>query len=87
MIQAKNEFENMLYQVENGLNDEKFKNNIIAQNRKKIEMTFKNMINWVYSNPNVGIQDYQQKQSEFVSIWRPIFGNAMDEAQQDFDLF
>merc|ERR1711878_38056 len=75
-IQAKNELENMVYQMRNTLDDAKFKDLIKEDDKKKVQDAVKETIDWVDANPNAEREEYEAKKKEIEEIWRPIITAA-----------
>merc|ERR1712048_437119 len=65
-IQAKNELENMAYQMRNTLDDAKTKDMIKDEDKKKVQDLVKETIDRVDANPNAEIEE----------VWRPIITAA-----------
>merc|ERR1712176_819101 len=75
-IQAKNELENMAYQMRNTLDDAKFKDMIKDEDKKKVQDLVKETIDWVDANPNAEREEYESKRKEIEEVWRPIITAA-----------
>merc|ERR1712125_97674 len=60
-IQAKNELENVAYQMRNTLDDAKFKDLIKDDDKKKVQDAVKATIEWADSNPNAEREEYESK--------------------------
>merc|ERR1719479_121769 len=75
-IQAKNELENMAYQMRNTLDDAKTKDMIKDEDKKKVQDLVKETIDWVDANPNAEMEEYEAKRKEIEEIWRPIITAA-----------
>merc|ERR1712003_452713 len=75
-IQAKNELENMAYQMRNTLDDAKFKDMIKDDDKKKVQDLVKETIDWVDANPNAEREEYESKRKEIEEVWRPIITAA-----------
>merc|ERR1712228_453991 len=80
-IQAKNELENVAYQMRNTLDDAKFKDLIKEDDKKKVQDAVKETIDWVDANPNAEREEYEAKKKEIEDIWRPIITAAYGGAQ------
>merc|ERR1712083_733332 len=80
-IQAKNDLENVAYQMTNTLDDEKFKDLIKDDDKKKVQDAVKETIDWVDANPNAEREEYEAKKKEIEDIWRPIITAAYGGAQ------
>merc|ERR1712157_379555 len=75
-IQAKNELENMAYQMRNTLDDAKTKDMIKDEDKKKVQDLVKETIDWVDANPNAEREEYESKRKEIEEVWRPIITAA-----------
>jgi len=80
-IQAKNDLENVAYQMRNTLDDAKFKDLIKEEDKKKVQDAVKEAIDWVDANPNAEREEYDAKKKEIEDIWRPIITAAYGGAQ------
>merc|ERR1712113_782558 len=80
-IQAKNDLENVAYQMRNTLDDAKFKDLIKEDDKKKVQDAVKETIDWVAANPNAEKEEYESKKKEIEDIWRPIISAAYGGAQ------
>merc|ERR1719229_1522856 len=70
-IQAKNELESVAYQMRNTMDDEKFKDLIGEEDRKKVQDAVKETIDWVDANPNAEREEFESKKKEIEDLWRP----------------
>merc|ERR1712207_67491 len=75
-ITAKNDLENVAYQMRNTLDDAKFKDLIKDDDKKKVQDLVKETIDWVDANPNAESEEYEAKKKEIEEIWRPIITAA-----------
>merc|ERR1719188_329698 len=75
-IQAKNELENVAYQMRNTLDDAKFKDLIKGDDKEKVQAMVKETIDWVDANPNAEREEYDAKKKEIEEVWRPIITAA-----------
>merc|ERR1719229_1543642 len=75
-IQAKNELESVAYQMRNTMDDEKFKDLIGEEDRKKVQDAVKETIDWVDANPNAEREEFESKKKEIEDLWRPIITKA-----------
>merc|ERR1711962_1518938 len=80
-IQAKNDLENVAYQMRNTLDDANFKDLIKDDDKKKVQDAVKETIDWVDANPNAEREEYEAKKKEIEDIWRPIISAAYGGAQ------
>merc|ERR1712038_1082736 len=75
-IQAKNDLENVAYQMRNTLDDAKFKDLIKDDDKKKVQDAVKETIDWVDANPNAEREEFESKKKEIEEVWRPIITAA-----------
>merc|ERR1712129_480296 len=75
-IQAKNDLENVAYQMRNTLDDAKFKDLIKGDDKEKVQAMVKETIDWVDANPNAEREEYDAKKKEIEEVWRPIITAA-----------
>merc|ERR1711878_198452 len=75
-ITAKNDLEGVAYQMRNTLDDEKFKELIADDDRKKVQDAVKETIDWVDANPNAEREEFESKKKEIEELWRPIITAA-----------
>merc|ERR1712115_263040 len=75
-ITAKNDLENVAYQMRNTLDDAKFKDLIKDEDKKKVQDIVKETIDWVDANPNAEREEYDAKKKEIEEVWRPIITAA-----------
>merc|ERR1712033_34238 len=75
-IQAKNDLENVAYQMRNTMGDAKFKDLIKDEDKKKVQDIVKETIDWVDANPNAEREEYDAKKKEIEEVWRPIITAA-----------
>merc|ERR1712113_1139534 len=78
-IQAKNELENMAYQIRNTCDEGKIK--IDEQDKEKLTKLCKEAIDWVDNNPNAEREEYEHKKKELEDIWKPIITAAYGQGQ------
>mmetsp|Transcript_44579 Transcript_44579/g.73793 ORF Transcript_44579/g.73793 Transcript_44579/m.73793 type:complete len:673 (+) Transcript_44579:154-2172(+) len=79
-IQAKNELENVAYQMRNTLDDAKFKDIIKDDDKKKVQDMVKETLDWVDANQNAEREEYEAKKKELEDVWRPIITAAYGAA-------
>jgi L1 cell adhesion molecule like protein len=75
-ITAKNDLENLAYQMRNTLDDAKFKDLIKDEDKKKVEAAVKETVDWVDKNPNAEIDEFEAKKKELNDLWKPIITAA-----------
>jgi L1 cell adhesion molecule like protein len=71
-IEAKNSFENYCFQMKNTLNDEKLKDKFTEDDKKVIEDTSKDGLQWLESNANAEADEIEKKQKELEAKFNPI---------------
>merc|ERR1719491_1888053 len=82
-IQAKNDLENVAYQMRNTLDDAKFKDLIKGEEKEKVQAMVKETIDWVDANPNAEREEYDAKKKEIEEVWRPIITAAYGGQEGD----
>jgi L1 cell adhesion molecule like protein len=75
-IQAKNDLENLVYQMRNTLDDAKFKDLLKEEDKKKVDEAVKSCLKWIDENPHADKDDYDKKKQELEEMWRPIITAA-----------
>jgi L1 cell adhesion molecule like protein len=75
-IGAKNDLENLAYQMRNTISDTKFKDVIKSEDKKKVEEAVKECQSWVDSNPNAELEEFEAKKKELEEMWKPIITQA-----------
>ena len=71
-IEAKNSFENYCFQMKNTLNDEKLKSVFTEDDKKLIEESSKEGLQWLESNPMAEPEEIEKKQKEIEAKYNPI---------------
>merc|ERR1712045_530210 len=71
-IQAKNELENMAYQIRNSMDTQP----VNDEDKKKIQDLVKETIDWVDNNPNAELEEYEAKKKEIESVWREVAASS-----------
>lgn len=71
-IEAKNGLENYCFSMKNTLNDEKLKDKFTDDDKKVIEETSKDGIQWMEANQSAEAEDIEAKQKELESKYNPI---------------
>jgi len=75
-VQAKNDFENFVYQMRNTLDDSKFKDLIKQEDRERVDEAIKEALKWNDEHSNADKDDYDNKKKELEEMWRPIITAA-----------
>merc|ERR1712173_580151 len=67
-IQAKNDLENMAYQIRNSMDTQPIKD----EDKQKIQDLVKETIDWIDNNPNADLEEYEAKKKEIEEVWRGV---------------
>tara|TARA_Y100000590_G_scaffold331988_1_gene377409 strand:- start:5737 stop:7653 length:1917 start_codon:yes stop_codon:yes gene_type:complete len=85
-IEAKNEFENLLFQTKNMYENEKIKEQFSEEEKNSIETLLHQSQLWIQENENASIEEYKQRINEFNIAIQPFAqklypnqGNPMDQ--------
>lgn len=71
-IEAKNSFENFCFHMKNSLNDEKLREKFTEDDKKIIEDTAKEGLQWLESNPMAEPSDIEAEQKKLEAKFHPI---------------
>merc|ERR1719273_2489090 len=71
-IQAKNDLENMAYQIRNSMDTQP----VNDEDKKKIQDLVKETIDWVDNNPNAELEEYEAKKKEIESVWKEVAASS-----------
>merc|ERR1719387_1327594 len=71
-VEAKNGLENYCYSMKNTLNDEKLKDKISEDDKKKAEDAIEDALKWLESNNLAEKEEFEHKQKEVEGICSPI---------------
>lgn len=71
-VEMKNGLENYCFQLKNTLNDEKFKDKFSEEDRKTIDDTVNEGLQYLESNPEAEASEYEAKQKELEAKFSPI---------------
>merc|ERR1712238_456928 len=76
-IDARNGLESYLYNLKNTLNDDEkgVADQLSAEDKKELEDTIDESLDWMDENPEAEKEDYDEKQKEVESIANPIMRN------------
>jgi len=80
-IQAKNDLENVAYQIRNTLDDAKLKDLLSEEEKTTVQAAVKDTIDWVDANPNAEREEYDAKKKDIEELWRPIITKAYGSGQ------
>jgi len=75
-VQAKNDLENIVYQMRNTLDDAKFKDLLKEEDKKKVDEAVKACLKWIDEHPQADKDEYDKKRKELEDMWRPIITAA-----------
>merc|ERR1712093_763940 len=79
-VDAKNGFENYCFQMKNTLNDEKVSDKFTDDDKKVIEDTSAEGLQWLEGNPEAEAEEYEAKQKELEGKFNPIMMRVYQEA-------
>eukprot|EP01112_Ceratiomyxa_fruticulosa_P020201 TRINITY_DN681_c0_g1_i7.p1 TRINITY_DN681_c0_g1~~TRINITY_DN681_c0_g1_i7.p1 ORF type:complete len:100 (+),score=31.88 TRINITY_DN681_c0_g1_i7:388-687(+) len=74
--EARHEFEEYIYQVQNTLGSGGPMDNVNNTDKKKLETTIDEMFQWLDINPSANIDDFKVQQKNLESVWNPIITKA-----------
>ena len=80
-VDAKNQLENYCFSMKNTLNDEKLKEKFSDEDKKVIEDTANEGMQYLESNQDANAEDYETKQKELESKFNPIMQKVYQDAQ------
>jgi len=75
-VTAKNDLENMAYQIRNSLDDPKLSGAISEDDKKKIKEKIDETVKWVDENPAAEVDEFEEKKKELEEVWKPIMMQA-----------
>jgi heat shock protein 1/8 len=78
-IEAKNSLENYAYNVRNTTRDEKLKDKITEDDKKKIEDKVNEIITYVETNENAEKEEYEEKENELKEMANPIISKLYQQ--------
>jgi len=73
--------EGYTYQVRNTLEDSQFKTQVKEADRTKVEKMIQNITDWLESNPNAELEEFEAKKKELEQVWKPIITNIYGGGQ------
>lgn len=79
-ISSKNALESYAFNMKQTIDDEKLKDKISADDRKKIEEKCEEVIKWLDSNQTAPKEEYEDRQKEIESICNPIITKLYQQA-------
>merc|ERR1712130_1048478 len=71
-IDARNGLESYLYNLKNTLDDDEKADNISAEDKKELQDTVDEILDWMDENPEADKEDYDEKQKEVEQVANPI---------------
>lgn len=71
-VTAKNDLENLAYQMRNTLSEEKLKDQFTEEEKSKVESAVKETVDWVEANQSAELEELEAKKKELEEMWRPI---------------
>merc|ERR1719158_2281381 len=71
-VEAKNGLETMAYQIRNSLDDEKLKEHISEEDRKKVMEKVDETVKWVDENQAAELEEFEGKKKELEEVWNPV---------------
>ena len=78
-VEAKNEFENYIYQVRNSLQDEKLKDKFTADDKIKVEEALRTQQQWLEGNQTASTEEFESKRKELEAVYQPIIMRVYQE--------
>ena len=78
-VEAKNQLEQYVYSVKSTLTDEKVKDKISAEDKKKVEDASQSIEQWLASNQDASAEQYEEKKKELETIFQPIVTNLYQQ--------
>merc|ERR1712012_524160 len=79
-VQAKNELESYAYQMKQTLDDEKIKDKISDEDKKKINEKADECISWLDANQTAEKDEFADKKKELESVCMPIMTKLYQQA-------
>lgn len=71
-VEAKNNFENYVYSIRNSSKDEKIKEKLSEDDKKKIEKEVDEAIKWLDNHSNAESEEYDEKRKKLEDFFNPI---------------
>lgn len=71
-IDAKNEFEGLLFQTKTAVENDKIKEKLSDDNIQSVKSTIDEYETWYNDNPDAGVEEYNSKRDEFNTVVQPI---------------
>ncbi len=83
-IEAKNNFEQYIYQIQSMIKDERIKDKVTDAERTMINEKCDELQQWLHSNANASKNEYDQKRKELEDIYNPIATKIYGQQGQGF---
>jgi L1 cell adhesion molecule like protein len=71
-VTAKNDLENLAYQMRNTLSQEEMKDKFSDADRAKVEAAVKATVEWLDANQTAELEELEHKKKELEEVWNPI---------------
>ena len=78
-VEAKNQLEQYIYSVKHTLSDEKLKDKISEDDKKKVEDACQSVDQWVASNQEATAEQFDEKRKELEAVFQPIVTNLYQQ--------
>ena len=78
-VEAKNQLEQYVYSVRHTLGDEKLKDKISADDKKKVEDACQGVDQWLASNQEAPAEQFDEKRKELEAVFQPIVTNLYQQ--------
>lgn len=82
-IDAKNDLENYLYSVKNSMNDENLKSKLTENDKKTLDQTLEEKLNWLESNRLAEKEEFEHQRKEAEQVIMPIMTKLYQSGVQD----
>lgn len=79
-VEAKNSFENYVYNLRNSIKDEKLRDKFSAEDKEKVEKALDEAIKWIDQSSNASAEEYDSKQKELEGLVNPIMTKVYQSA-------
>ena len=79
-VEARNEYENYIYQIRNSLSDEKLKDKFSAEDKAKIDEALKTHQQWMEGHHEASTEEYEAQRKQLESVYQPIIMKVYQEA-------
>jgi len=79
-VEAKNSLDQYIYQIKSSIDDEKLKDKISADDRKKVEDACNAAEQWLHANQNANTAELEKKKKELEDLFNPIIARVYQGA-------